>query len=186
MNMLGTHDNPRILTMLGTFPKEAPATRTERAEYRMTDGERFRGQRLLGNGAILLYTFPGSPTVYYGDEVGMEGYEDPFNRGTFPWGNEDKFLQTLFSGLGRLRNARPSLQRGDLRWLYAEGHVLAFSRTLGDETTISVTNVGDESVTLSLDWTGDLATDALTGQKFLSQNGKITLTLAALDGVVLI
>ncbi len=186
MNMLGTHDNPRILTMLGTFPKEAPATRTERAEYRMTDGERFRGQRLLGNGAILLYTFPGSPTVYYGDEVGMEGYEDPFNRGTFPWGSEDKFLQTLFAGLGRLRNARPSLQSGDLRWLYAEGHVLAFSRTLGEETTISVTNVGDESVTLSLDWTGDLATDALTGQKFLSQNGKITLTLAALDGVVLI
>ena len=186
MNMLGTHDNPRILTMLGTFPKEAPATRTERAEYVMTDGERFRGQRLLGNGAILLYTFPGSPTVFYGDEVGMEGYEDPFNRGTFPWGNEDTFLQNIFMQLGKLRQERRSMQCGDLRWLLAEDHVLAFSRAWGQETTLAVTNVGDESVTVTLDWAGDLATDALTGQQFLSQNGTITLTLAALDGVLLI
>ena len=186
MNMLGTHDNPRILTMLGTFPKEAPPTRTERAEYRMTDGEKFRGWRLLGIGAIVLYCFPGSPTIFYGDEAGMEGYEDPFNRGTFPWGEEDPLLQKHFAQLGRLRNERKSLQCGSLRWLHAENHVLAFERKHEDEVSVAITNVGDEEVVISVDWDGDLATDALTGQQFLTQNGEVTVQLAALDGVILI
>ena len=186
MNMLGTHDNPRILTMLGTFPKMAPETRTERAEYRMTPEEYHRGMRLLQTGAILLYAFPGSPTVYYGDEAGMEGYEDPFNRGTFPWGREDRMLQRRFGLLGSLRNNRVSLQKGSLRWLHAEDHVLAFAREYEGEITISVTNAGDEPVFLSLDWKGDLATDALTGQQFLTQNGKVSLCLPPLDGVMLV
>ncbi|MBR3705159.1 MAG: alpha-glucosidase C-terminal domain-containing protein, partial [Oscillospiraceae bacterium] len=117
---------------------------------------------------------------------GMEGYEDPFNRGTFPWGNEDPLLQKHFSQLGKLRNARKSLQCGSLRWLHAEDHALAFARVYEDEVTIAITNVGDEEVVVSVDWCGDLATDALTGQQFLAQNGKVTVQLAALDGVILI
>ena len=186
MNMLGTHDTPRVLTVLGTSPKMPPQSRDERAHYRMTDGERFRGQRLLGNGAILLYCFPGSPTIFYGDEVGMEGYEDPFNRATFPWGNVDDVLCRHFAALGRLRKERLSLQQGDLRWLYAERHTLAFAREFHGEVTIAVTNVGDEDVTLSFDWNSDLATDALTMQQFLVENGKVTIHLSPLDGVILI
>ena len=186
MNMLGTHDNPRILTLLGTFPKEAPHTRTERAHYRMNPEEYHRGCRLLQTGAIILYAFPGSPTIFYGDEAGMEGYEDPFNRGTFPWGHEDRVLQRRFALLGSLRNNRLSLQKGDIRWLYAQGHGLAFARTLGDEVTIAATNAGDEPVFMTFDWSGDLATDALTGQQFLTVNGKITICLPPLDGVLLV
>ena len=186
MNMLGTHDNPRILTLLGTFPKEAPHTRTERAHYRMSPEEYHRGCRLLQTGAIILYAFPGSPTIFYGDEAGMEGYEDPFNRGTFPWGHEDRVLQRRFALLGSLRNNRLSLQKGDIRWLYAQGHGLAFARTLGDEVTIAATNAGDEPVFMTFDWSGDLATDALTGQQFLTVNGKITICLPPLDGVLLV
>ena len=186
MNMLGTHDNPRILTLLGTFPKEAPHTRTERAHYRMTPEEYHRGCRLLQTGAIILYAFPGSPTIFYGDEAGMEGYEDPFNRGTFPWGHEDRMLQRRFALLGSLRNNRVSLQKGELRWLYAQGHGLAFARTLGDEITIAATNADDEPVFMTFDWPGDLATDALTGQQFLTVKGKITICLPPLDGVLLV
>ena len=186
MNMLGTHDNPRILTMLGIHPKEAPATRTERAKYRLTDAEYKRGASLLQAGAILLYAFPGSPTVFYGDEAGMQGFEDPFCRGTYPWGKEDAALRRRFIRLGSLRNNRPSLQDGDLRWLYAQGHALAFARTLGSETTIAAVNAGDEPVRLSFDWQGSLATDALTGQKFLPLNGKITICVPPLEGVLLV
>ena len=186
MNMLGTHDNPRILTLLGTYPREAPHSRTERAHYRMTPEEYHRGCRLLQTGAIILYTFPGSPTIFYGDEAGMEGYEDPFNRGTFPWGHEDRMLQRRFALLGSLRNNRLSLQKGDLHWLQAQGHGLAFARTLGDEITIAATNAGDEPVFMTFDWPGDLATDALTGQQFLAVDGKITICLSPLDGVLLV
>ena len=186
MNMLGTHDNPRILTLLGTYPKEAPPTRDERAHYRMTPEEYHRGCRLLQTGAIILYAFPGSPTIFYGDEAGMEGYEDPFNRGTFPWGREDRMLQRRFALLGSLRNNRRSLQEGELRWLHAQGHGLAFARELADEITIAATNAGDDPLFLTFDWPGDLATDALTGQQFLAVDGKITICLPPLDGVLLV
>ena len=186
MNMLGTHDNPRILTLLGTYPKEAPPTRDERAHYRMSPEEYHRGCRLLQTGAILLYAFPGSPTIFYGDEAGMEGYEDPFNRGTFPWGREDRMLQRRFALLGSLRNNRRSLQEGELRWLHAQGHGLAFARELADEITVAATNAGDDPLFLTFDWPGDLATDALTGQQFLAVDGKITICLPPLDGVLLV
>jgi len=116
----------------------------------------------------------------------MQGFEDPFCRGTYPWGKEDAALRRRFIRLGSLRNNRPSLQDGDLRWLYAQGHTLAFARTLGSETTIAAVNAGDEPVRLSFDWQGALATDALTGQKFLPLNGKITICVPPLEGVLLV
>ena len=95
-------------------------------------------------------------------------------------------LQRRFGLLGSLRNNRVSLQKGDLRWILAEGHVLAFAREYEDETTVAITNAGDEPVFLNIDWEGDLATDALTGQQFLTQDGKVSLCLAPLEGVLLV
>lgn len=186
MNMLGTHDTPRVLTMLGVYPREAPASRTDRAHFRMTPEEYDRGSRLLRLGAVLLYAFPGSPTVFYGDEAGMEGWEDPFNRGTFPWGREDPVLQRRFALLGRLRNERPSLQSGDFRWLHAQGHGLAFARELADEATVAALNAGEEPVRLELPWSAPLAADALTGQRFLPTGGVLTICIPPMDGMLLI
>ena len=64
---------------------------------------------------MLLYSFPGSPTLFYGDEAGMQGFEDPLNRGTFPWGGEDTALTAFFRTLGGLRQ-RESLRRGQLAY----------------------------------------------------------------------
>ena len=63
-------------------------------------------------GAVLLYAFPGSPTVYYGDEAGLEGFEDPFNRRPYPWGREDRELVDWFAALGRLRRECPACGGG--------------------------------------------------------------------------
>lgn len=186
MNMLGTHDTPRILTLLGTSPNEPPADRTARARYRMTAGERERGLQLLRAGAVLLYAFPGSPTVYYGDEAGMEGFEDPFNRGTFPWGREDRVLQRHFALLGKLRNERVSMQSGELRWLHAKGHVLAFAREEGVETTVAILNVGPEAVEISLPWRAHLAIDMLSGQQFAAVGDRLTLRVLGMDCMLLI
>lgn len=186
MNMLGTHDTPRILTMLGTSPHEPPADRTARAEYRMTDEERTRGLHLLRAGAVLLYTFPGSPTVYYGDEAGMEGFEDPFNRGTFPWGREDQALQKHFALLGKLRNVRVSMQSGELRWLWAKGHVLAFAREEGAETTVAILNVGTEMEEVSFPWTKHLASDAISGQQFVAVRDRMTIRVPGMECMLLI
>ena len=62
-----------------------------------------KGKSLLKCAMVLQYFFPGVPCIYYGDEAGLEGYSDPFNRRTFPWGNEDKELQTFVKKLGEIR-----------------------------------------------------------------------------------
>ena len=185
MNLLGTHDNPRILTMLGARPSEPLETRTQRAQYRMSPEERDLGVRRLMVGSILLYTFPGSPTVYYGDEAGMEGFEDPFNRGTYPWGREDQALLRHFRLLGELRNSHPALQRGEISYVLSEGCGLGYFRSWGEERLLILLNTGDKPLDVSFPWPASSATDLVLGQKFLVQEGQLHLTLPPIDGMIL-
>ena len=183
MNFLGTHDTPRILTLLGA--ERTPETKDERAAYVLSPAELERGRRKLRLAGMLLYSFPGSPTLFYGDEAGMQGFEDPLNRGTYPWGREDAALVELFRTLGRLRQ-RPSLQAGTLTYVYAQGGGLVIARTKGGETTLTALNAGGTPLTLTLPWNGSVAQDGLTGQRFLAVRGQVQVELPPLDGVLLI
>ena len=184
MNFLGTHDTPRILTLLGV--EQTPEDKGQRAAYRLSPAELARGQKKLRLAAMLLYSFPGSPTLYYGDEVGMQGFEDPLNRGTYPWGGEDGSLLAFFRRLGQLRAERISMQCGIIRYLHAQGGGLVVERLHGTERTVTALNAGDTPLELTLPWDGRLCIDAVTGQQFLSQNGTVRLTLPPLDGVILV
>ena len=101
MNFLSTHDTPRILTVLGA--ENVPESKEARSLFRLPPARRQLGLERVRLAALVLFTFPGVPTVYYGDEVGMEGWEDPFNRGVYPWGQEDSALKAYFARLARLR-----------------------------------------------------------------------------------
>ncbi len=184
MNFLSTHDTPRILTLLGGEP--TPADKAERAAARLSPAGRELARRRLMLGALLLYTFPGSPTVYYGDEAGMEGYEDPLNRRTFPWGQEDEELLRWYRRLGQLRGGRLSLQQGDICYLYADGSGLALRRQWDGEVTTVAMNSGKEPLTMTLSWPHPIATDAMTGQQFLADNGTVRLILPPVSGVLLV
>ena len=150
MNALGTHDTARILTVLGAQEAGVGQDREWRAHHRLSPEELARGKALLKIASALLFAFPGSPTVYYGDEVGMEGFEDPFNRRTFPWGGEDQEMLAWFCALGALRKRIKPLRRGDIRYLAGKGGLLAFTRTLDRETVLCVFNSGPEEVRLRL------------------------------------
>ena len=184
MNFLGTHDTPRILTLLGV--ERTPEGKGQRAAYRLSPAELAQGQKKLRLAAMLLYSFPGSPTLYYGDEAGMQGFEDPLNRGTYPWGGEDGSLLAFFRRLGQLRAERISMQCGIIRYLHAQGGGLVIERLHGVERTVTALNAGDAPLELTLPWDGRLCIDAVTGQQFLSQNGTVRLTLPPLDGVILV
>ena len=184
MNFLSTHDTPRILTLLGGEP--TPADKAERAAAQLSPAGRELARRRLMLGALLLYTFPGSPTVYYGDEAGMEGYEDPLNRRAFPWGAEDEGLLRWYRRLGQLRGGRPSLQRGDICYLYADGSGLALRRQWDGEVTTAAMNSGKEPLTMTLSWPHPIATDAMTGQQFLADHGTVRLILPPASGVLLV
>ena len=184
MNFLGTHDTPRILTLLGGEP--VPESKEARAEARLSSaGYRLARQRLM-LGTLLLYAFPGSPTVYYGDEAGMQGYEDPLNRRTYPWGQEDESLLAWYRRLGQLRRERLSLQVGKIRYLYAAGGGLVLERQAEAEVTVAALNAGAEDLESAIPWAGALATDAMTGQQFLAADGIVRLTLPGRSGVLLI
>ena len=174
MNFLGTHDTARVLSLLGEA--QSPATKAERAVFRLSPEEERLGKERWKLAAALLYAFPGSPMLYYGDEAGAQGLEDPFCRGCYPWGQEDGELLAWFRLLGRLRK-RPSLRRGDLTWLYAGGPLLAFRRQTEEETTVAVFNADGSTHPLTLPWEGLEARDLLSGQCFAAWDGRVELQL---------
>ena len=126
MNLLGTHDTPRILTALvddfdGPREEQAKRTLSRQRQYQAYD-------RLL-MASFIQYTLPGSPSIYYGDEAGMEGYRDPFNRRTYPWGREDQHLLNHYRRMGQLRRNNPALRLGDIRFFQAEDQRVGYIRS---------------------------------------------------------
>ena len=109
MNLLSSHDVTRALTELAA-PFEG--TREEMAAHNLTPEQRAEGIARLKLAAVLQYALPGMPAIYYGDEAGMEGCKDPFNRAFYPWGREDGDLRAHYAFLGRLRQEQTALRRG--------------------------------------------------------------------------
>ncbi len=185
MNFLGTHDTVRILTHLGVGEDKGEETKAWRGKYRMSQEEMARGIARLKLGAEVLFTFPGAPTVYYGDEVGMEGFEDPYNRRTFPWGRENQELLSHFRTLGALRKSTEALRSGALRWGPCRGHLLSFYRQKGEQMVCTAINAGPWEEQVTLPWPKEQAQDILTGKIYSAITGAVTLELAEFSGVVL-
>ena len=126
MNLLGTHDTVRILTAL---VDEFSGSREEQAKRFLSRSQYVIAQERLMLAAFLQYTLPGSPSLYYADEAGMEGHKDPFNRRTYPWGREDHDLLAHFKRLGRLRKECDALRLGDIQFFCADNRRIGFTRS---------------------------------------------------------
>ena len=150
MNLLGTHDTERILTVLADIDVSG-MTNHQLAKIRMDNGRRTYATRRLMAAYTILATMPGLPTVFYGDEVGLEGYHDPFNRMPYPWGHEDKHLLDYYRSIGRIRQENPIYKDGDFRLLYLDNELLAFSRENDDISYITIANNSDSEITICLD-----------------------------------
>ena len=111
MNMLGTHDTQRVLTLLAGICCDG-RSRTWQAEVRLSPEQYKKAKKLYKLAAVLQYTLPGVPCIYYGDEAGMTGCNDPFNRSCYPWGNEDKELLSYMQALGSVRRQENVLSDG--------------------------------------------------------------------------
>ena len=141
MNLLGTHDTPRILTAL---VDDFNGSREEMAQRHLSPGQKELALRRLYLASVLQYTLPGSPSLYYGDEACMEGYKDPFNRRTYPWGREDGELMEHFRQLGSLKKL-PALRDGDIEFVYAHDGKLLFHRADGEQKILIYVNHSPES-----------------------------------------
>lgn len=155
MNILSTHDTIRILTALGGEPM-GEHTNAELATMHMTATERKIGVKRLKLAYGLLAALPGIPCVFYGDEVGMEGYRDPFCRRPFPWHQMDEELLQFYRKVGQCRKREPVLSQGELRLVTVTETLLVFTRTLERENhrVDSITvylNRGEEPVTMEIE-----------------------------------
>ncbi len=130
MNLLGTHDTPRILTAL---VDDFQGDRYQQAQRRLSRSQYITAQERLLMASFLQYMLPGSPSLYYGDEAGMEGHKDPFNRRTYPWGRENTELLAHFQRLGQLRKSFAPLRTGDIQFQEAQDQRLAFTRSFADK-----------------------------------------------------
>ncbi len=141
MNLLGSHDKPRILTVLGD---DFEGTKEDKANRRLAPARYAVAREKLYLAAFLQYTLPGMPSIYYGDEAGLEGFEDPWCRRTFPWDREDRTLVAFFRALGELKNGTPSLQRGTVRITRAGQGRLSFLRQDGETASAVYVNRTEE------------------------------------------
>ena len=147
MNLLGTHDTDRIITVLGGVSSSG-YTNKELCVKRMLPKEVRRATEKLKMAYTVLATLPGIPAVFYGDEAGLEGYHDPFNRMPYPWGKENKEILSHYVTLGDIRRKNSVYKRGAFSLVHLDSELLSFSRKHGKFTYITVCNNSEHSLSL--------------------------------------
>ena len=154
MNLIGTHDTERILTVLGREDDHVGEPKSVLARMRLSPEERRVGIDRLKVAAALQFTAYGIPSVFYGDEVGLEGYGDPFCRMPMPWNDMDKEYRReileYYRMLGRMRNEEQALDGGDFYVLSHTESSIAYVREKNDSKILVIANMGD-SFTLPLE-----------------------------------
>ncbi len=166
MNILGTHDTSRILTVLGGIWCDNKDEMAQKSAYLSAENKE-KAIEKLKMAAVLQYTLPGVPSVYYGDENGMEGHIDPFCRQCFSWDNLNESLISFYQKLGKLRQT--------YRWLFADGNFqelivskgLLFYKRQKEEKEIFVC-VNNSSTSYLLNLPEDYI-DCLTGEILQAQ-----------------
>lgn len=129
MNLVDSHDTARAITVLsGVKP---PCSKKDRADFALSCEQYDLAKRRLKLASALQYTLPGVPCVFYGDEVGKQGYEDPLNRGTYPWGREDTDLLAHYQKLGELRRTFAPYLQGETHFV-PDADKLVFERVCAD------------------------------------------------------
>lgn len=165
-NLLGSHDTVRLLTLCG--------------------GSKER----LKLATLFQLTFYGAPCIYYGDEIGLDGEHDPYNRKCMEWDTEKQDLELLgfFTSLIHLRKEHAALRTGSLRFIRNHGHeqVLLYERSNEQESFFIAINNSDASVQLEAPAAKRAWTEVNAGKgQILSEQGQLQLKLPPYGYVIL-
>ena len=163
MNLLGTHDTERILTVLGEGGNDlSDVPNSELVHRRLTPEQRERAIALQKIAATVQYTVFGVPSVFYGDEAGVEGYHDPFCRKTFPWGGECAELLDFYKKLGSIRQENSVFADGEFCVDRCDGALIAYRRYNDTQSITVAVNASDAPVA----YAAEGKTDLLSGKEY--------------------
>ena len=137
MNELSNHDHSRFLTRTNHIVGRVGELGTKAAEEGVNHA-------VMREAVAVQMTWPGAPTIYYGDEVGLCGFTDPDNRRPFPWGREDKEMLAYHREMIRIHKQERPLKTGSLKMLHWENNILAYGRFQEEEQIIVVLNNSKE------------------------------------------
>lgn len=186
LNIIGSHDRKRILTVLGEAPDDL--TDIQKEYYKLPPEKKALGVRRLKMITLLQYTAAGVPCIYYGDEAGAEGYEDPYNRGTFPWGKEDDEIMEHYKMLGNIYSRFDVLKDGSYLPISYGTEVYGCVRENEKEKIAAVVNRSrDLEIEIEIIGEGyESAVDILSEEEYLMENGSVFVKVKPLSGVLLL
>lgn len=163
MNHIGTHDTERAITKIAG-EKSDYRDRQWQSEHSLSEEEYKRGVKLLKLCAAIQYTLPGVPCVYYGDEAGMQGYKDPFNRAFFPWGRENRELQNYYIRLGKVRRSTDCLKEGEFIPVSSVLSCVCFERRGKNDSCLLIANRNEQDITYYLPSRWQNTSEVLLGE----------------------
>ncbi len=193
MNELSNHDHSRFLTRTN---HKVGRTNTLGAQA-ANEGV---NKAVMREAVVIQMTWPGAPTIYYGDEAGVCGFTDPDNRRTYPWGNEDQELIVFHKDIIRIHKSHKEFLTGSLKYIDADYNVIAYGRFNKTGKSVIVVNNNDHEITKELSvWYLDIPKECMLTQLLLTTAqgyttefkehpviaGKIHVTLPATSAIIL-
>lgn len=193
MNELSNHDHSRFLTRTS---QKVGRSATMMSTSANTGIKKYQMRQAV----IVQMTWPGAPTIYYGDEAGVCGFTDPDNRRTYPWGNEDKQMIDFHREMIKIHKTCPELKTGSIRELYAENNIIVYGRFNRTAAVVVAINNNSFEVTRDIEvWPMGIPRDARFMQLLVSdgsgfstssthktvKNGILSLTMSRNTGYVL-
>ncbi len=193
MNQLSNHDHSRFLTRtnhkVGRLATLGSAAASEGVDV-----------AVMKLATMMLLTWPGAPTIYYGDEAGVCGFTDPDNRRTYPWGHANYPLIDFHRDMIFIRRMNAALRRGSLVFLTCEDHLVSFGRFTKEQQMVVVIYTGEEEIDLTLPvWKANVVGDCDMQQIIMTyeagysikpirrevKNGMLSIRVRPKSGVVL-
>jgi len=143
MNELSNHDHSRFYTRTNMTVGRLHTMGSEAADRDLNTG-------MMMEAVVFQMTWPGNPTIYYGDEVGLTGWADPDNRRTFPWGKEDENILEFHKACINIRKAHPMLRTGSVMFLHNDYGIISYGRWNKDDHIAVILNNNDTQMTLNI------------------------------------
>ena len=172
MNHIGTHDTERAITRLAGPDNEGKGRHWQCEHNELSSYDYLKGVSMLKMASLIQFTLPGVPSVYYGDEIGMQGMKDPFNRGCMQWDKQNKDLLKWYKRLGQIRRGTKALVDGELIPVFCENSAIAYERRGHNSSVLVAVNNNDTATDI---YAGERWNNSYCHFDYKCQNGIITL-----------